>query len=391
MEIMISRPIEERLGKLAEYFPAIGIIGPRQVGKTTLVKEFIKKIGKKSIYLDMELSTDADKLKDPEIFLKQNQDHCVVIDEIQNKPELFPLLRALIDQNRVPLRFIILGSASPQLLKQSSESLAGRISYLLLNPFNYAEINGIKSLEDHHFWGGFPDAILAGKREVASNWTDNFIRTYTERDLPLFGLNVEPNTIRRLWEMISWNNGNLLNLNSIGKSLGLNYHTVNHYINFFENTYLVRRLQPFHFNLKKRLVKSPKVYLTDTGILHRLLRISDYNQLLGHTSIGSSWEAYVINQIFSLKSDDFDLYFYQTHNGAEVDLVFVKALIPIATVEIKFTSTPHPAKGLINCTEDLKTDKNFIVTPFSDDYPAKENIQVCSLPVFLEKYLPEIK
>ncbi len=388
---MISRTIEKRLERLTQHFPAIGIIGPRQVGKTTLIKEFIKRIDKKVLYLDMELSTDADKLRDPEIFLTQNQEACVVIDEIQNKPELFPLLRALIDQNRVPLRFIILGSASPQLLRQSSESLAGRIAYLLLNPFNYTEINRVKSLKDHHFWGGFPNAILADNTVVASNWTDNFIRTYTERDLPLFGLNAEPVTIRRLWEMIAWNNGNLLNLNSLGKSLGINYHTVNRYINYFENAYLIRRLQPFYFNLKKRLVKSPKIYLTDTGILHRLLRISDYNQLMGHTSIGSSWETYVINQIFSLKTDDFDLYFYQTHNGAEVDIVFVKALIPVATVEIKFTSTPHPAKGLINCTEDLKTELNYIVTPFSDDYPAKENIQVCSLPVFLEKYLPEIK
>ena len=245
-------------------------------------------------------------------------------------------------------------------------------------------------MQDHHFSGGFPDSILAGDSEFAKNWSDNFIKTYTERDLPLFGLNAEPTTISRLWEMLAWNNGNLVNLNSLGKSMGITYHTVNRYIDFFENAYLVRRLQPFHFNLKKRLVKSPKVYLTDTGILHRLLKINNYNQLLGHITIGASWEAYVINQTYSLKNNDLELYFYRTHNGAEVDLVFVKALQPVATAEIKFTSTPHPAQGLINCTEDFKTELNYIITPFSDDYPAKKNIRVCSLPVFLKKHLKEI-
>jgi predicted AAA+ superfamily ATPase len=369
----------------------VGIIGPRQVGKTTLAKDFLKGLTKESLYLDLEKHSDFERLKDPELFLSNNREKCVVIDEIQNKPELFPLLRALIDEYRVPLRYIILGSASPELLRQSSQSLAGRIAYLELSPFNFAEINQDIELKKHHLLGGFPESILAEKEKDSWDWLENFITTYINRDLPHLGLRVNSITLRRLWEMIAWLNGNMLNYQMIGKSLDLTIPTINSYISFFESAFLVRKLQPFHYNMKKRLVKSPKIYLTDTGVLHKLLRINDYNQLLGHTSVGASWETYVINQVCSLKSNDLELYFYRTHNGAEVDLVFVKALQPIATAEIKFTSTPHPAQGLINCTEDLKTELNYIITPFSDDYMAKKNICVCSLPVFLEKYLPEIK
>jgi len=388
--MIIERLISKQLADLAMHFPAICIIGPRQVGKTTLVKEFIRKIEKKSVYLDLELPADADKLKDPEIFLNQNRDSCVVIDEIQHKPELFPVLRALIDRQREPMRFIVLGSASPRLLRQSAESLAGRIAYLELSPFRFPEISAIRSLEVHHFRGGFPEAILAGDQEQSSAWINQFIRAYIERDLPLFGLKTDPVTIRRLWEMIAWNTGGLSNLHSIGKSMGVTYHTVSRYLDFFENAYLVWRIQPFHYNLKKRLVKSPKIYLNDTGILHSLLRITDYNQLMGQTMLGNSWENYVMNQVNISKKAGSEVYFYRTHNGAEADLIFVKAFKPIATVEIKFTSTPYPVKGFLNCIEDLGTKSNFIVTPFSDDYQVKGDIRVCSLPVFLEKYLPEI-
>lgn len=388
--MIIQRFALERLKSFSEVFPAVGIIGPRQVGKTTLVKEFQKILGKETVYLDLELITDLDKLKEPQIFLSQYDSKCVILDEIQLKPDLFPLLRALIDQHRVPCRFIILGSASPKLLRQSSESLAGRIAYLELQPFSFPEIENLKTIEDHHFLGGFPDAILPDSIETGKFWLDNFIRTYTEKDLPLYGLTADPIITRRLWEMLAWVNGNVLNLNSLGKSLSLSYHTIDKYIKYLENTFLIHRIQPFHYNLKKRLVKTPKIYIRDTGILHRLLRLNDYDQLLGHAALGGSWEAYVIEQINGLKHPDLDLFFYRTHNKAEVDLVFVKGLQPVATAEIKFSSSPGPEKGLINCIEDLKTKRNFIITPQSDDYLAKENIRVCSLPVFLKKYLDEI-
>jgi len=387
---MIYRSSTEKLENLARKFPVVGIIGPRQVGKTTLVKEFLKKITKDSIYLDLEKTSDLEKLQDPELFLSNNKERCVVIDEIQNKPELFSLLRALVDEHRVPLRYIILGSASPELLRQSSQSLAGRIAYLELSPFNFMEIKYNIDLNNHHLLGGFPESILSETKEDSWEWLDNFITTYINRDLPQLGLRANSVTVRRLWEMIAWLNGNMLNYQMIGKSLDLTIPTINLYISFFENAFLVKKLQPFYHNMKKRLVKSPKIYLTDTGVLHKLLRISDYNQLLGHTSVGASWEAYVINQIYSLKSSDFELYFYRTHNGAEVDLVFVKALQPVATAEIKFTSTPHPTKGLLNCIEDLGTDKNYIITPYSDDYLARQNIRVCNLKDFLEQYLDKM-
>jgi predicted AAA+ superfamily ATPase len=388
--MITERYIGRQLKDLSFHFPVLCIIGPRQVGKTTLVREFMKNIEKKSVYLDLELPADADKLKDPEIFLNQNRDRCVVIDEVQHKPELFPVLRALIDQQREPLRFIVLGSASPRLLRQSSESLAGRIAYLELPPFSFPEVSAIRSLEMHHFRGGFPEAILANGQDQSSAWINQFVRAYIERDLPLLGLRSDPLTIRRLWEMLAWISGGLLNLHSIGKSLGVNYHTINRYLDFFENAYLVRKIQPWHHNLKKRLVKTPKVYLSDTGILHSLLRIVDYNQLLGHSMLGNSWETYVVNQLSILKKPGVELFFYRTHNGAEADLVFVRALKPIATMGIRFSSTPSQTKGLLNCIEDLGTENNFIVTPFSDDFQAKESIRVCSLPVFLGKYLNEI-
>jgi len=387
MDKIIPRYALQTLKELSKSFPTIGIIGPRQVGKTTLAKEFQKDLELESIYLDLELIADLNKLTEPELFLTQHMDKCVIIDEIQLKPDLFPLLRALIDQNRRPCRYIILGSASPQLLRQSSESLAGRIAYMELQPFTYPEIAGKKDLETHHFLGGFPDALLSSSVESSKAWLENFIRTYCERDLPLYGLSANPTVIRRLWEMLAWINGNLLILNSLGKSMGLSYHTVGRYIDYLENTFLISRLQPYHYNVKKRLVKTPKVYIRDTGILHRLLRLSDYDQLLGHIALGASWESFVIEQIKGNKHPDLDLHFYRTHNGAEVDIVFVRGLKPAATAEIKFTSSPSADKGLIFCIDNLKTSANFIITPHSDDYPVKENIRACSLEVFLDKYL----
>ncbi|MCB0806419.1 MAG: ATP-binding protein [Bacteroidales bacterium] len=388
--MIIERFTLDQLKNLSQSFPAIGVIGPRQVGKTTMVKAFRNIIDKETVYLDLELISDLDKLKEPELFLSRLADKCVIIDEIQHKPDLFPLIRSLIDQQREPCRFIILGSASPVLLRQSSESLAGRIAYIELHPFAFPEIQNLIPREQHHFYGGFPDALLADSAEAGKLWLNNFIRTYTEKDLPMYGLSANPLLIRRLWEMLAWINGNLLNLNMLGKSLGINYHTIDKYITYLENTFLVRKLEPFHYNMKKRLVKTPKIYICDSGVLHRLLRIDSVEQLMGHAILGYSWESYVIEQISALKRPDIDLYFYRTHNGAEVDLLFTRGPEPVATAEIKFTSSPHPEKGFYYCIDDLQTTKNFIITPDSDDYPVKENIQVCSMEIFLDKYFKDI-
>jgi len=389
---MIKRYNINKLRKLSDLYPVVAVLGPRQVGKTTLVKEFVKGLEKNTIYLDLEKPSRLELLEQPERYFLSHQDDCLILDEIQNRPEIFPVMRAMIDQHRIPQRFIILGSGSPKLLRQSSESLAGRIAYLELTPFNLLEVesNSLDLIERHHFLGGFPLAWTAATTEESLLWLDFFIESYITRDLRLLGLNVSTPVLRRFWEMIAWQNGGLVNLSSIGKSLGLTHPTISQYIDFFEQAYLMRRLYPYSFNVKKRIVKTPKIYLTDSGVLHRLLRISDYDQLLGFPGAGLSWECYVINQICSLKSTDLDIYFYRTHNGAETDLLFTRGLTPMSCVEIKFSDIPRIPKGFEVCIEDLKTKINFIISPSSEDYLVKQNIRICSITTFLEKYLNDL-
>jgi len=386
--MILTRTLEADLLELTKYFPVIGVVGPRQCGKTTLVKQIAPDLEDDFIYLDLERSSDLDKLQDAELFLTHQKDKCVILDEIQRLPELFPLIRSLVDDDRERLRYILLGSASPKLLRQSSESLAGRIAYIELSPFNYLEIEAHKSLNEHHFFGGFPNSILASSHKAAQLWMNNFIRSYIERDLPALGFPASTNTLRKLLEMIAWSSGNLLNYANLSKSLGVSNHTLKSYIDLLEDAFIIRRLQPFSFNQKKRLVKSPKIYIRDTGILHRLLRLNSFDQLMGHPILGNSWESYVLEQIDSLKSDDIDLYFYRTSAGAEVDIVLVKALKAIATIEIKYSTKVSAERGMMNCIADLETDNNFIITPISDDYPVRNNVQVCNIEVFLKKYLP---
>lgn len=372
--------------EVGEFTPVIGILGARQVGKTTLSKAFIENLDKEAIYLDLEKPSDVRKLTEPELYLQANQDKCVVIDEVQLMPKLFPLIRSLVDEHRVPLRFILLGSASPDIIRDSSESLAGRISYIQLNPFSRQEISGIPeiSLQQHHFRGGFPLSILAKTDRQANRWLDDFISTYISRDLPILGMPANPQMTRRLWEMLAWQNGNLLNSSALGKSLGITNHTVNTYLDFLEGAFMIHRLKPFFMNVKKRLVKAPKVYLTDTGVLHRLLNIETYDALFGAPMLGGSWEAFVLNQIMAEKPKNMDVFFYRTHAGTEVDFVLTVAMKPVASLEVKFTSTPSVSKGFLSGIEDLGTNHNFIITPLDDEYPVKENINVIGLDRFLK-------
>lgn len=388
--MIVQRFAIRLLKDYARQFPIIAIVGPRQVGKTTLVKEFIKYIQKPTLYIDLEKPSDYDKLDEPELFLSEYSDHCIIIDEIQRKVDLLPLLRSLVDENRVPLRFIILGSAGPNLLRKSSETLAGRIAYVELGGLNILEVAKICTRQVHHFRGGFPESTLAKSDKESLQWLDNFIITYIERDLPMLGLRTSPIIIRKLWEMLAWQNGNLINYQNISKSLGLSNHTIVRYIDFLENAYLIHRLQPYHFNIKKRLVKSPKIFIRDTGILHRLLRISNYIELTGSPFLGNSWESYVIEQIRNTKPQDIDLFFYRTHSGAEMDLVLVKGLRPVAAIEIKFTASPKVSKSTIQCINDLRTVNNFFILPKTDDYPVYKSIRACSLERFLRKYLPNL-
>jgi len=386
---MIARIQTHQILKLLSFFPAIGLVGPRQVGKTTLVKALSGQIAKEVIYLDLEYPEDLSKLEDPVLFLSNKTNFCVIIDEVQRKPDLFPVLRSLIDQDRKPSRFILLGSASPELIRDSSESLAGRIAYLEMTPFNLLEVKDVADYRKHWFYGGFPNALLAPDHEIARIWLGQFIQTYIERDMPALGFTGSPIIAFRLWRMLAHMNGNLLNTSNLANALGVSVTTVRRYLDFFENAYLIRRLLPWDLNAKKRIVKSPKIYIRDTGILHHLAGLTNMDNLLGHILVGSSWENYVIEQINQLLPDDFSLFFYRTSAGAEVDLVIVRGLEPWMCVEIKHTSSPKISRGFLSVIEDLKTIDNYIITPETDSFQLHEKVQVSNLLHFISNELPE--
>ncbi|MFY9153409.1 MAG: ATP-binding protein, partial [Prolixibacteraceae bacterium] len=279
---MINRKILVEIKESLGFFPVVAIIGPRQVGKTTLAKQIMLQSEKPTLYLDLERQSDLFKLNDAELFLSQHSDHLIVIDEVQHKKELYPLVRALVDQNREPARFLLLGSASPELIRHSSESLAGRIVYHQLHPLDLTEIPETVSQNELWIKGGFPSILLAENDEMAQRWMENFISTYLNRDLLQLGLNASPKIIRNLWNMMAHLNGQLFNASTLGNALGISTPTVKRYVDFLEDAFLLKSLHPFSWNMSKRLVKTPKVYLTDTGILHHLSGISDFNNLSGN-------------------------------------------------------------------------------------------------------------
>lgn len=381
---MIPRLTEKKLRALLTGFPCVALIGPRQVGKTTLARQ-VRDSYPGSVYLDLELQRDLTRLDDAETYLKQLENQLVIIDEIQRKPELFPVLRALTDQKRNPARFLLLGSASPALLKNSSESLAGRIAYVELGPFLVNEIFPEHDILDLWLRGGFPDPFL--KPEIWLDWMNNFTRTYVERDLPNLGFPADSITGRRLWTMLSHYHGNVVNYAEIGKGLDLSIHTVKKYIGFFENSFLVRILHPFHSNARKRLVKSPKVYLSDSGLFHFLSGIETVEDLFGHPKRGASWEGFVIAQILPLLPPNRNLCFYRTHDGAELDLVITKGDKPVAGIEIKFGSGAGVSRGNTESVQFLRTKQNFLIIKEDEDYLLSNGFRVCGLSVFLNKYL----
>jgi predicted AAA+ superfamily ATPase len=384
---MIPRLGTKELVEILEYFPVLGITGPRQVGKTTLSKKLAGEIEKEVIYLDMENPTDLSKLSEPALYFEKNEDACIIIDEVQRVPELFPILRSLIDKKRIPARFILTGSASPELIRDSSESLAGRIAYKELTAFNYIEICNHKFSGLHWFRGGFPLSFLAPSDRTSITWINNFIQTYIERDLPLLGLQAAPTFLRNLWLMLAHIHGNVLNMELLSKSLEVTGPTIKKYIHFLSEAYLIRILPPFQINIKKRIVKSPKIYIRDTGILHQLLGISTYDMLEGNPMKGNSWEGYVIEQISLHVQNQYEMYFYRTHQGAECDLVLTIANKPEIAVEIKYTNAPRVGKGLKTSIEDLGTKKNFIICLSKEEFPIADNIIACSMYTFINKYL----
>mgnify|MGYP001057350037 CR=1 FL=1 len=388
---MIYRNLQSRILKLLEHFPAVAILGPRQIGKTTLSKFLITKLDRKVIYLDLELPADIGKLSNPQIFFENNQDSCIIIDEVQRSPDLFPVIRAVIDRHRIPGRFIILGSANPDLLKQSSESLAGRIAYTELTGLLLSEIGNEHKINDLWLHGGFPEPFLIPDKELLREWYHSFILTYIERDLPSLGLSAEPLLLNRLLQMLAHNHGMLLNHANYARSLGISSPTVSKYLSFFENAFMVRLLSPWFANVKKRMVKSPKIYLRDSGILHYLHGISDFNQLLGHPVLGNSWEGFVIEQIVNSLKPGISFSFYRTAEGAECDLILSRGLEVLTCVEIKFADAPKTTKGFTTAIQDLGCKNNFIVIPnCPESYLLKENVLVCDPTSFITDFLTGI-
>ena len=378
---MIHRRVDQKLRAALERQAAVALIGPRQVGKTTLAITLAKELD--ALYLDLEARADREKLSDPVLFLNQYEDRLVVLDEIHRVPELFQALRGIIDKGRRhgkgKGRFLLLGSAGIDLLRQSGESLAGRIAYVDMNPFDILEVAGTSSTATLWLRGGFPDSFLADSDEESFALRTDFIRTYLERDVPTFGPRVPAETLERLWTMLAHNHGTLLNASRLAGSLAVSAQTVTRYIDLLVDLLLVRRLQPFHANLNKRLVKSPKVYLRDLGLLHALLGICDANALHGHPVAGASWEGFVIENLLAVAPDRTRASFFRTAAGAEIDLLLELPTGKRWAVEIKLGSSPKAEKGFYNALEDTKPDRVFIIYSGNGRYPMTKDIEAIGL------------
>jgi predicted AAA+ superfamily ATPase len=358
--IEIVRRIESELLTLSQQFPVVAILGPRQAGKSTVARRVLPHF-EASHYLDLELPSDAAKLHDAEAYLKLHAAETVCIDEVQRAPNLFPLLRALVDQDRRPQRYLVLGSASFELLRQSGESLAGRIAYTELHPFTIDEIVGWGTIGDHWFRGGFPDSFLAADDGASYRWREQFVRTFLERDIPALGIAVTTPMMERLWMMLAASNGSVLNRAKFADPIGVSPQTIARYIDILESTFMIRVLRPWFRNTKKRLVRSPKIYVRDSGILHALLRLRTRDELFGHPAIGPSWEGYALEQILNLLPD-WNASFYRSSGGAEIDLVLERGMHTVA-VEFKATSSPRVTKGFYLAADEIGATERYIVAP----------------------------
>lgn len=361
---------------------AVALIGPRQVGKTTLALALGQEVD--ALYLDLEDSADRNKLAEPALFLGAHEDRLVILDEVHRVPELFQTLRGLIDRGRRQGqrfgRFLLLGSASMDLLRQSGESLAGRIAYVEMAPLDVLEVaEGVP--DSFRLWvrGGFPDSYLAADDAASFAWRRDFIRTYLERDVPLFGPRIPAATLERLWTMLSHAQGTVLNASRLAASLSISAQTVTRYIDLLVDLLLVRRLAPFHANVGKRLVKSPKVYVRDSGLVHALLGIEDYGDLAGHPVLGMSWEGFVIENLLACAPARTRAGFYRTAAGAEIDLLLEPPGGGLWAVEIKSGLTPRLERGFHHACEDLKPARTFVVYQGTERYPLTPNVQAIGL------------
>ncbi len=389
---MITREALKLVQNRLTHFDSVALIGPRQVGKTTLAHQIEVEWGSGAKYLDLEKPADRRLLHDPDAYLSRYSDHLVILDEIHRIPEIFEVLRGQIDERRRLRRtkgkFLILGSASMNLLRQSSESLAGRISYVELVPLMLGEVmfqgtNSEKqqSIKLERLWlqGGFPLSYLYTDKDVSMQWRKDFILTYMERDLPQFGFQVDTEIMERFWRMIAHDQGELFNAQRYARSLGISGHTVVRYLEILQRLLLVRLLPPWHSNTGKRLIKSPRPFVRDTGILHALLNLHTTDDILSHSVVGKSWEGFVIENIMSVAINRAKPYFYRTNAGAEIDLVLEFAPGKCWAIEIKLSSAPTIDKGFYSAADDISAERRILVYKGNDRFPMRHGVEAMPL------------
>lgn len=381
METYFDRILEEAVRRSLEHNPVTAILGPRQCGKSTLVK-YLLRDRPETLLLDLEKPSDLQKLADPEWFLSTQLDKLVCIDEVQRQPEIFPLIRALVDEEERKGMYILLGSVSRDLLQQSSESLAGRISYRFLTPFLFSEVSPSIVVEEYINRGGFPRSLLADNDLVSFEWRSDFIINFLERDLQQFiGFSVP--TMRRLWQMLAHENGQTINLSRFGSALGVSHTTVRNYLDLLESTFMVKQVQPYWGNTKKRLVKSPKVYIADSGIAAALLNLKNIAEIAGHPSFGALWESVVLSNIVG-HFPKLEYSFFRTNHGNEVDFVISYGDKKIV-VECKASSSPKLTQGNYLAIAEINPKKVFIASLIEGEFAISAEVQAVSLPTLISK------
>ncbi|MSU66165.1 MAG: ATP-binding protein [Opitutus sp.] len=381
---MVVRQLLPKARRWLRQFPAVGLLGPRQCGKSTLAQALLGEVTD-SVYLDLERPSDLARLRDPEAWLAAHAGRLVCLDEIHRAPELFPVLRSMLDAGGRPGQVLLLGSASPELLRQTSETLAGRIGYLELTPFLLTEVpgrTGAGTMRRHWERGGFPRSFLAADDQESGDWRESFVQTFLERDLPQMGVGIPAGVARRFWQMCAHLHGDLWNGSKVAGSLGVTHPTARSYLDRLAQTYMLRMLPPWAANAKKRLVKTPKVYVRDSGLLHSLLGIGSHTDLLGHPAHGGSWEGYVLEQVAGVRPAGWDLAFYRTSAGAECDIVLHKGRRRLA-IECKASAAPQVTRGFWESLKDLRPEQAWVAAPVSEAYPLGEGVNVAPLPEIL--------
>lgn len=367
----------DHVDALLRRFPVVCVLGARQVGKTTLARQIFER-RKRGDWFDCEDPRDLARLSEPMLALSRKQG-LVVIDEVQRRPELFPALRVLADRRPVRARFLVLGSASGDLLRQSSESLAGRVAYHELPGLTPREVGPVQLYRQLWLRGGFPRSYTARTLQDSIRWRQEFVRTFLERDLPQMGVGVSTASMRRFWSMLAYTHANLLNWSELGRSLGLSDHTVRGYCELLEQSFMVRVLKPWHHNLGKRQVKAPKIYLRDSGILHTLLDVRDLEQLEGHPKVGASFEGFFVETLAGqLGAYPEECFFWRTHSGAELDLLVVRGRLQVG-FEIKFTETPAVTPSMRSALEDLDLDRLDVIHAGRETFPLSDRIRAVSM------------